>query len=219
MICPSILSYDFSIIKDLFPKLKESGIKVVHFDVMDNHFVPNLTFGYKFIDDLRKYTDLFFDTHLMIEKPEDSIYLYSNSSDLITVHVEAIRDKYKLFKEVEKLKMKGKKFGLSIKPKTEPDAIREYVNLIDLVLIMSVEPGFGGQELIRECLNKVKTVREISERNIIIQMDGGINKSNFFDVCKSGVDWFVIGSAFFKESDLGFYNKLLEDIRNDKYSR
>jgi len=219
LICPSILSYDFTLLKDIFVKLENAGIEVVHFDVMDNHFVPNLTFGYKFIDDLRKYTSkIIFDTHLMIDKPEDNIILYSNSSDIVTVHFEAIKDRKKLIKEVEKLKNKGKKFGISIKPKTKPKKIKEYIDIVDLVLIMSVEPGFGGQELIPYCLDKVEEVKLLrGNRNIIIQMDGGINKNNFYDVYKRGVEWFVIGSAFFKEDDFSFYNRLLKDIKNGKY--
>lgn len=217
MICPSILSADFSLLKETLQEMEKAGIEVVHFDVMDNHFVPNLTFGHKFIGDLRKHSKLFFDAHLMIENPEKNIQLYLDSgADLVTVHLEAIR--HSRIDEMSELTRKaGKKFGISIKPKTAVSELLPILESVDLVLVMTVEPGFGGQKLIPECLPKITELQELKKKNnfsFIIQADGGIDRSNLETLCRLGNEWYVMGSAFFKEPDFSFFPAFLKQIKS-----
>lgn len=217
MICPSILSADFSDLKNILNNMKAKGLKVVHFDVMDNHFVPNLTFGHKLIQDLRDKSDLFFDAHLMIDSPEKWLDLYIKSgADLITIHYEATQAE--AIKEMsQKVRDAGIKFGVSIKPGTEAEELFPFFDDLDLILVMTVEPGFGGQKLIGNCLEKVNSLKqEIKKesKDILIQVDGGINKDNIATVLENGADWFVVGSAFFKEKDYGFFPELLNKLKD-----
>jgi ribulose-phosphate 3-epimerase len=218
VICPSILSADFSSLKETLKSLKAAGIEVVHFDVMDNHFVPNLTFGAKFIGDLRKHSDLFFDAHLMIDNPEKDIPLYLEAgADLITVHFEATGPEQ--FESMSRaVREKGKKIGVSLKPGTPVSALKPFLSLFDLVLVMTVEPGFGGQKLIEACVDKISQLASLKgESDFIIQVDGGINRDNLREITHKGADWFVLGSAFFKETDFKFYLKYLNEIQNERF--
>lgn len=210
MICPSILSADFSSLKETLSQLKTAGIKVVHFDVMDNHFVPNLTFGHKFIEDLRKHSDLMFDTHLMIDKPEDNITHYIKAgADLITVHYEATAPEAIALMS-RTVRSSGKKFGLSIKPATPAHVLTGLLPLLDLILVMTVEPGFGGQPIIEDCIGKISSLKKMTaDFKTIIQVDGGVNKDNISRIVKEGADWLVVGSAFFKEKDYTAFNRFL----------
>lgn len=219
MICPSILSADFSDLKDTLGKLEESSVKVVHFDVMDNHFVPNLTFGAKFIKDLRKHSNLTFDVHLMIDNPQDSLDLYLDAgADLITVHYESTRPE--LFESMaKKVHEKGKKFGVSLKPATPTFVLNGILEHLDLILVMTVEPGFGGQKMLAHCLDKIPQIKKLAKENsldnILIQVDGGITKDNLKEVFLKGCDWFVAGSAFFKEKDFNILPDLLNAIKKE----
>ncbi len=216
IISPSILSSNFSILKDELSKIKEAGAEWVHFDVMDNHFVPNLTFGYKFVKDFRKHSDLIFDVHLMIDEPEKSIDSYIDAgSDIITFHYEACKD---VKTTLENLKEKGIRAGLSIKPHTNLDVVFPYLDLLDMILIMTVEPGFSGQSMIRKALDKIPAlIRRINgQYDIDIQIDGGVNIENIKEVTDLGANVIVMGSAFFKEKDYKAYVEQIKRIVNDK---
>ena len=200
IIAPSVLSADFSDIRTALEDIRLSGTNWVHLDVMDGVFVPNITFGPKFISDIRPCSDLFFDTHLMIEEPVRFIEQFAKAgSDCITVHTEACED---IRETLDLIKSFGVECGLSIRPSTPVSEIEPYLDMVDLVLIMSVNPGFGGQELIPETLNKVKRLVEIrGDRDYFISIDGGVNSSTITDVFSSGVDVAVAGSAFFSAKD------------------
>ena len=200
IIAPSVLSADFSDIRTALEDIRLSGTNWVHLDVMDGVFVPNITFGPKFISDIRPCSDLFFDTHLMIEEPVRFIEQFAKAgSDCITVHTEACED---IRETLDLIKSFGVECGLSIRPSTPVEEVEPYLDMVDLVLIMSVNPGFGGQELIPETLNKVKRLVEIrGDRDFFISIDGGVNSSTITDVFSSGVDVAVAGSAFFSAKD------------------
>lgn len=219
-IAPSILSADFSNIKNILNGLSSIGIKIVHFDVMDNHFVPNLTFGHKFISDLRVHSNLFFDAHLMIDKPENWIDNYIKSGcDNITFHIESTKCPMEIIKE---LKKNNKSVGISIKPNTNIEEILEYLNLIDIILIMTVEPGFGGQKLIGDTVNKISKLKKIKDKkkleNLYIQADGGISIDNIELLYGYGLNIAVMGNAFFNNEDSEiFYKKMKSKIKNLDY--
>ena len=200
IIAPSVLSADFSDIRTALEDIRLSGTNWVHLDVMDGVFVPNITFGPKFITDIRPCSDLFFDTHLMIEEPVRFIEQFAKAgSDCITVHLEACED---IKETLEIIRSYGVECGISIRPSTPVKDIEPYLDMVDLVLIMSVNPGFGGQSLIPETLDKVKRLVEIREgRDYFISIDGGVNASTIADVFASGVDVAVAGSAFFSAKD------------------
>lgn len=196
IISPSILSADFADLKKDI-KLVEPYAPWIHIDVMDGHFVPNISIGVPVVKSLRKATNLFLDTHLMIENPEKYIDAFIDAgSDLITFHFEAAGKKTPEI--IEKIKKRGKKAGLSIKPKTSVDEIKDYIDICDLILIMTVEPGFGGQKFMPDCAQKIKHVKEISKNpNLIIQIDGGINDVTGKICSNLGANSLVAGSYIF----------------------
>jgi ribulose-phosphate 3-epimerase len=200
IISPSILTADFSKIKRIIDVFHKCGIKWLHLDIMDGHFVPNLTFGFPILRSLRKITNMFFDTHLMISNPYEYIDRYIEvGADLITVHYEAVPRKM-LQKIISKVKSYGKKVGISIKPKTPASALYPYLKEIDLALIMTVEPGFGGQKFIFSVLPKIKLVRERISRSGLscdIEVDGGVNFETIRLVYDAGANVFVVGNALF----------------------
>ncbi|MDH4129694.1 MAG: ribulose-phosphate 3-epimerase [Spirochaetota bacterium] len=212
-IAPSILSADFSLIKEELSKLEKAKVNYIHFDVMDNHFVPNLTFGSKFIKDLRKYTKIPFDVHLMIDSPDDCIDEFLDAGgDIYTFHIEAVRNVNKL---ANRVKAENRKFSLSVKPKTPIETILPYLDILDMILIMSVEPGFGGQSLIEETLTKISKLKNIITSkglSIPVEIDGGVNLSTLQRVVESGADILVMGSAFFKNED---YKIFMEKVYNN----
>lgn len=212
-IAPSLLSADFSSIKEELEKLEACKADYVHFDVMDNHFVPNLTFGSKFIKDLRKYTDIPFDVHLMIEHPEKWLDQFLEADgDIYTFHIEAAKDVQEL---ARKVKGQNKKFSLSVKPNTPISEITPYLDMLDMVLIMTVEPGFGGQSLIEETLPKISELRKlIDQKNLscLIEVDGGVNLSTMDKVVERGADVLVMGSAFFKNEDYTQFMLEVQDL-------
>ena len=201
-ISPSILSADFSQLGNEIKKLEEGGADLIHVDVMDGHFVPNLTIGPPVIKNLRKYTKLPFDVHLMISPVHEYIENYAEAgADIITIHPEATEN---LKESINLIKKFGKKVGVSLNPKTEIKTLIDEIENIDLVLVMSVNPGFGGQKFMPEVLDKIKELKKIKEENqyhFDIEVDGGINFSNSKIVLKAGANILVSGTTVFKEND------------------
>jgi ribulose-phosphate 3-epimerase len=200
-ISPSILSADFSKLGNEIQDLEKAGADLIHIDVMDGHFVPNITIGPDVISKLRKYTNLPFDVHLMISPVHNFIKDFADAgADIITIHPEATND---LISSIEKIKSYNKKVGISLNPETSVDKVFSILNLIDLVLIMSVNPGFGGQKFIKETLNKVKLIRkeiDLKKLKTEIEIDGGINFENSKIAIEAGVNIIVSGTTIFKEN-------------------
>ena len=200
-ISPSILSADFSKLGNEIKDLEKAGADLIHIDVMDGHFVPNITIGSEVINKLRKYTSLPFDVHLMIAPVDNFIKNFADAgADIITVHPEATKD---LRGSIKKIKSYNKKVGISLNPETSVEKVLPVLNLIDLVLVMSVNPGFGGQKFMSETLEKVKILRkEIDTKKFKtqIEIDGGINIENSKIAIKAGVDIIVSGTTIFKEN-------------------
>ena len=200
-ISPSILSADFSKLGNEIKDLEKAGADLIHIDVMDGHFVPNITIGPEVIYKLRKYTSLPFDVHLMISPVDNFIKNFAEAgADIITIHPEATDD---LANSIRKIKSYNKKAGVSLNPETSVDKVLPVINLIDLVLVMSVNPGFAGQKFIKNTLEKVKILRkEIDSKKLKtqIEIDGGINFENAKMAKEAGVDILVSGTTIFKEN-------------------
>ena len=200
-ISPSILSADFSNLGREIQNLEKAKADLIHIDVMDGHFVPNITIGPEVINKLRKYTSLPFDVHLMISPVHDFIKNFADAgADIITIHPEATND---LVSSIKKIKSYNKKVGVSLNPETSVDKALPILSMIDLVLIMSVNPGFGGQKFMEETLEKVKVLRkEIDTKKFKtqIEIDGGINFENAKMAKKAGVNILVSGTTIFKEN-------------------
>ena len=201
-ISPSILSADFSKLGNEIKDLEKAKADLIHIDVMDGHFVPNITIGPEVIKKLRKYTSLPFDVHLMISPVHDFIKKFAKAgADIITIHPEATTD---LISSIKEIKSYNKKVGISLNPETSVDKVLSVLNIIDLVLVMSVNPGFGGQKFIENTLDKVKLLRkEIDAKKfkVQIEIDGGINFESSKMAIKAGVDILVSGTTIFKEND------------------
>jgi len=201
-ISPSILSADFSKLGKEIESLEKAGADLIHIDVMDGHFVPNITIGPDVINKLRKYTSLPFDVHLMISPVHNFIKKFAKAgADIITIHPEATKD---LKNSIKEIKSFNKKTGISLNPETPVSKVLPILNLIDLVLIMSVNPGFGGQKFMKETLEKVKVLRkEIDSKKLKteIEIDGGINFENSKIARDAGVDILVSGTTIFKENE------------------
>ena len=201
-ISPSILSADFSKLGDDIKRLEENGADMIHVDVMDGHFVPNLTIGPPVIKSLRKYTKLPFDVHLMIDPVHKYIKDYSDAgADIITFHPEATEN---ITKTIDLIKSLNKKVGISLNPDTEIAAAKDHLDKIDLILIMSVYPGFGGQKFIRDVVKKIRDLDQIRKErklNFKIEIDGGINFETSKIAVEAGVDILVSGTTVFKENN------------------
>lgn len=196
---PSILSADFTRLGEQISEVEQSNIQWLHIDVMDGQFVPSISFGMPVIKSLRQATQLFFDVHLMIQEPIRYIADFQKAgANLLTVHAEACQD---IKATIQAIKAVGCKAGLAINPETEPEVLLPWIKEVDLVLVMSVHPGFGGQKLIEETLEKMKTVRtllDLEHPSCYLEADGGIYQDNVSMIAQAGVDVAVAGTAIFK---------------------
>ena len=206
---PSVLSANFANLQNDLDQLKKTKVKYLHLDIMDGKFVPNISFGFPIIKAIRKDNDFIFDTHLMIDEPIRYIDQFKKSgADLVTIHYEACSN---LDETIEKIKSCGLKVGLSFKPKTDINNIIPYLEKIDLCLVMSVEPGFGGQSFMEDSIGKIQKLRSyIDENNLscLIEVDGGIKDYNLKKVIDAGVDVVVSGSDIFSHKE----NSIIEQV-------
>lgn len=206
-ICPSILSANFACLIDAVNRLKEAGINILHVDVMDGHFVPNISFGVPVLSSLSSVCDMFMDVHLMITNPIKYIKSFVDAgADSITFHVECDDDIDDCIRQIHALNCKC---GIAIKPGTNIDSILPYISDVDMVLVMTVEPGFGGQSFMPDMLEKVRIIRSLNSE-INIQVDGGINAKSARSAIDVGANWLVAGSAIFGQKD---FDKAVKSLR------
>ncbi|HBL85446.1 MAG: ribulose-phosphate 3-epimerase [Clostridiales bacterium GWF2_38_85] len=215
IIAPSILSCDFTRMGDQIKEVESAGCSFLHIDVMDGVFVPNISIGQPVVKSLRKATKSILDTHLMIINPERYIDSFIDAgSDIITIHIESSD---KTFETLKYIRSKGIKAAVSIKPKTSPDVLKPLLPYCDMILVMTVEPGFGGQKLIHEALDNLREVRKLvdeSSYNIDIEVDGGIDVTNIKEAALAGANVFVAGSAVFGKPGVATAYKALNDVLN-----
>lgn len=214
-ISPSVLASDFSKLGEESARMEKAGAHYLHLDVMDGHFVPNISFGAPVIASIRKHTSLVFDVHLMISDPLKYAEDFAKSgADIITFHLESDSDTEQT---IEKIRSLGCKVGISLKPKTPASAVFEYLDRLDMVLVMTVEPGFGGQSFMGDMLPKIEEIKgEINKRKlkVDIQVDGGVDENTISLCSKAGANVFVAGSAIFKAPDAKEkISKLIENAK------
>jgi len=202
IISPSILSADFANLERDIKLVENNGADWIHVDVMDGHFVPNITIGVPVVKSLKAITNLPLDVHLMIENPEKYIEPFANAgADILTFHYEAV-PKNDVIKIINLIKSFGIKAGLSIKPKTSPDEILEFLPELDLLLVMTVEPGFGGQKFMPDCAEKIKIIKQNAPTTLIIQVDGGINDKTGKICTQYGATSLVAGNYIYKSDNI-----------------
>lgn len=212
-IAPSLLAANFANLQQEIQQITQGGAQWLHYDVMDGHFVPNISFGYSILQDIKAITDLYLDVHLMISKPKEYVDQFIDSgASLIVFHLEAMEDDNATRELLEYIKSKGRDVGLSIKPNTPVESLTPFLSQLDVVLVMSVEPGFGGQKFDPEAVNKIKklhTYRQVHGYQYLIEVDGGINAITA-NLCKeAGVDVLVAGSSVFNTED---YKKAMDAL-------
>lgn len=215
-IAPSLLACDFGNIEKQLKILETAGCEYLHLDVMDGVFVPNISFGQPLIKSIRKCTNMKFDTHLMIVDPIRYIDTFADcGSDMITIHIESCDN---VLETLRAIRARGVKAGLSVKPNTPVSAVEPYIGEFDLLLVMSVEPGFGGQKFMPESIAKVRDVNELRAKtgaDYIISIDGGIGESNIAEVARAGADLFVAGSSVLGNPDISqAFKTLSEKVRS-----
>lgn len=199
-VSPSILSANFANLERDIKRIEDGGADWVHVDVMDGHFVPNITIGVPVVASIRKVTKLPLDVHLMIENPEKYVEPFVKAgADILTFHYECGTD---IKKTIDLIKSFGIKVGLSIKPKTTPDVVFPYLKDLDLLLVMTVEPGFGGQKFMQDCADKIPVIKEKAPENLIIQVDGGINAETARICTLYGANSLVAGNYIYKSADI-----------------
>lgn len=202
IVSPSILSADFANLERDIKLVERNGADWIHVDVMDGHFVPNITIGIPVVKSIKKVTTLPLDVHLMIENPEKYIEDFANAgADILTFHYEAVK-KENIKSLITKIKNLGVKAGLSIKPKTQPEEILEFLQDLNLVLVMTVEPGFGGQKFMEDCAEKIKLIKQHAPENLYIQVDGGINAQTGKICTEFGANSLVAGSYIYKAENI-----------------
>ena len=214
-VAPSLLSANFACLKDDIEKIENGKADWLHYDVMDGHFVPNISFGYSILKDVSKVTNLFLDVHLMISEPQKYVDEFIKSgANLIVFHIETMENKEDTLALIHHVKENNVQVGISIKPNTPVDAIQDYLSLLDVVLVMSVEPGFGGQSFKEIALDKIKDLasrRKDNNYNYLIEVDGGINGETGKDCALAGADVLVSGTYLFRSENI---EKSIEKIKN-----
>ncbi len=211
IISPSLLSADFSRLEEQIKLVEDLGIDRLHIDVMDGHFVPNFTFGPFILKAIRKLTNSHLETHLMMSNPSDYInHFVDAGADTLIIHTEASKN---IKSDLKNIKSLGVKCGLAIKPKTDESILLEYMDLLDYILVMSVEPGFGGQSFIEDTLSKMKNiVGMVDGRDILIGVDGGVNIKTIDRVYETGIDVTIVGSGLYKSENISkTYSQLINE--------
>jgi ribulose-phosphate 3-epimerase len=217
VIAPSMLKCDFADLADEVRRLEAAGAALLHWDVMDGQFVPNLSYGAMLIASVRTRTGLFFDAHLMIADPAKYLDDYLRAGcDAITVHIEAVPKPADL---LERIRSAGVKAGLAVNPKTPVDRIRDVLPLCDLVLVMSVEPGFGGQKFMPDVLPKLRELQTLVQPGTVLSIDGGIGPETIAEAAAAGATWFVAGSSIFDQPDYAAAMRQMESLARPHVSQ
>ncbi len=210
LLAPSVLAADFAHLADDLCRAEEAGVKVLHLDIMDGHFVPNLSFGIPVVEAIRRATKLPLDVHLMISEPEKYVGRFRDAgADALTIHIEPVDDPTPVLEEIRSL---GAGVGLSLNPPTPVSEIEPYLSLCDMVLVMSVMPGFGGQAFDPVALEKLRRLREVGHEDLVLSIDGGVNEATIGDCTAAGADLLVAGTAFFGHPDYAARLTTLTDL-------